>query len=137
MHEISAGTPRLDGYMDSAHRIDSLASGISFTTEAINCSAMAGYSVTVSCPATGSPVGTFKLQGCNDIETFKDNRTADSNLVNWFDVATAGDRITSVAVSGATCTELRDPHCRYRWFRVAWVASSGTIHATIKFEGKG
>ncbi len=126
----NAGSASIDGYA-----LDGYLSHGSLTSEAVYVGDCSGYSVTVSCPATGSPNGTAKLQGCNDAER-GNYRKSDAKLVNWFDVASGGDRLVSGSVTNASVVHLTDPNCRYRWFRVVYTRSSGIITITVKAQGK-
>lgn len=127
-------TPNLEGFAVGTNVIDGYTIATSFTTNPIPLHHFIGYSVTVSCPSTGSPVGTFKIQGCNDLE--RRDGQPDANLVNWFDIASGGDRVVSQAVSNATVGALSDPQCMYRWLRIVYTRTSGTITATIKLQRK-
>jgi hypothetical protein len=123
---------KLDGYQasnDPTYFIDGYVSSTSFNSAPVKVGRKWGYSLTLSCPATGTPSGTVKLQGCNDQERILD--VADSTMTNWFDLNGA-----SSAVSGASviCIEDRDPG--YRWIRVVYTASSGSITATIHLHTK-
>lgn len=123
---------RIDGYqnsVDPAYYIDGYVAAGSFTTEAIKVGRKTGYSLTFSCLSTGTPVGTIKLQLCNDIERVLD--TSDSLLTNWVDIDGATSPISGASV---ICFEDREP--AYRWMRLVYTRTSGSITATIRLHSK-
>lgn len=89
-----------------------------------------------SCPATGTPLGSFALQGSNDVSKQEGNNKPDSYLVNWstlsfYDEAT-GSTVQSKAVSGASSFMVSIPVVSPRWLRIVWTNTSGTIAPTIR-----
>lgn len=77
---------------------------------------------------TGTPTGTFSLQGSNDGGQF-DGQTL-TGVSNWTTISTqavaaAGNHMWNVANAG------------YRWVRVIYTATSGTGSVTGRFQGKG
>ena len=126
------GIPYLSGYSneDGYELLDYVAAG-DVTSEPIMLANWQGYSLTVSWPSTGSPAGTVKLQGCNDIE--RNWRHSDEeNLVNWFDI----DGATS-ELSSHTSITIEHPFARYRWLRMVYTRTSGEITITCKVQLKG
>lgn len=124
----------LDGYETGINTLDGYVVATSFNSSPGPIHRDLGISVSLSCPATGTPVGTLKLQGCNDIE--RRENVPDANLTNWFDVASGGNRVVSIAVSGAGVYNLTDPNAMYRWFRVVYTRTSGSITATVRVHVK-
>lgn len=123
---------KLDGYQQSVDPtwfIDGYVAAGSFTTAPIKIGRKLGWSATFSCPATGSPVGTIKVQLCNDEERILD--VADSNLTHWQN-ADGG----SSAVSGASTLCFEDRAPQYRWMRFVYTRSSGSCTATIHLHSK-
>ncbi len=127
-------TLALDGYAPGINKLDGYVAIGSFNSAPIPVARWTGYSLSVSCPSTGTPVGTVKLQGCNDMS--RNENVADALLVNWFDINSGGARIVSQAISSATVGGLSDPNAFYRWVRIAYTRSSGTITLTAKIQLK-
>lgn len=114
----------LDGYVASA----------SVTTNPICLNYAKGMSLSFSCPSTGSPVGTLKIQVTNDKEDFEGK--ADEKLVNWVDRPfvdlSSGNVVSSTAVSGATTIVIEDADIMWRWMRVVYTQSSGSCTMTLR-----
>lgn len=127
-------TPCLDGYAIGVNPLDGYVVATSFNSSAIPVHRDTGFSVALSCPSTGSPNGTVKLQACNDVE--RRENVPDANLTNWFDVASGGNRVVSASVTGPGVYHLTDPECMYRWLRVVYTRSSGSITATVRVHLK-
>lgn len=105
-----------------------------FVTKAIPVHRDFGFSASITLGAAGSPVGTVKLQGCNDLE--RRENIEDATVINWFDIATGGDRIVSGAVVAGGTLELKDPECMYRWLRLSYDFTSGAHTVTIRVSCK-
>lgn len=118
---MSDGSVLLDGYTSSA----------TITSDGIYLARIKGFSCTISCPSTGSPAGTVKLQGCNDKEANAE-RNDTTNLVHWFDVP-----LLTSAVSGASTIVLNDSQSMYRWVRMVYTPSGGSITITCRMQEKG
>ena len=80
---------------------------------------------------TGSPNGTFTLEGSND-EGAEETRLDQASITNWTTIATqaitsSGNHMFNVSGAG------------YRWVRLTWTdTSSGTSAMTVyRFNGKG
>lgn len=110
--------------------IDGYTSAVSITSDPIAVHNALGYSVQVSWPATGTPVGTFTIQASNDLEG--QFRKADSNLVNWFTLSG-----TSTASSVGTGAIISVPDVYYRWIRLVYTRSSGSITLSARAMLKG
>lgn len=104
-------------------------SSISFNSDPIPVHGVYGCSLQIVWPATGSPVGTFKLQSSNDVEAFY--MTPDASVVNWTDVT--GATVSIIAAGGTGTIEAFSAS---RWFRLAYTAGSGTgtfsVNSNIK-----
>lgn len=99
------------------------------TTDSMQLLDMVGYSIQVS--ITGTPNGTFKLQGSAD--KFSAQDAADATT--WVDIS---DSSVTVTTSGNFIINVTDVF--YNYVRVVYTdASSGasTATATITFNGKG
>lgn len=92
---------------------------------------IANYSVQITC--TGTPNGTFKLQGSNDFGA-KDNQPANASITNWADLS------ISQAVTASGSYMLEDADCGYRWVRLVWTDSSsggGSAVSSARYNVKG
>lgn len=103
-----------------------------------------------SCPATGTPNGTFAIQGSSDKSQYEGNpnggpngQPVDGNLLHWatlsfWDEAT-GAWVQSKAVSGASSYMFTFPITSARWVRMSWTNTSGSITPfavlTVKSDG--
>lgn len=87
-------------------------------------------SITLLCPSTGSPDGTFKLQGCNDQETVS-HGVGDINLVSWFDISGGSQAITGASLGSI---DYVDPATR--WIRAVYTPNSGSITLTLVIQLK-
>jgi hypothetical protein len=69
---------------------------------------------------TGTPAGSFKLQGSNDLGN--PNASGESqryaNVTNWTDIA---DSEQTISAAGNHLYEVRD--ASYNWIRIVWTAS--------------
>ena len=96
--------------------------------------------VQVSCPATGTPSGSFAFQGSLDASAQENRRLPDVNLVNWgtlsfFDEAT-GVTVQSKTVSGAQSFIATIQVVSPRWIRFAWTNTSGQASLTVRAQEK-
>lgn len=123
-------------YGDAAFKFDALVISATTTTTALPCRHLRSISAAISCPATGSPSYTAKLQGSNDQSLGQNQDIADSNVSNWFDVPTGGNRVVSVAIAAAGTFILSDDSCAYRWYRLVLTKTSGSMTTTITVQGK-
>lgn len=92
-----------------------------------------GYAIQVV--MTGTPTGTFKLQGSCDPATQGPGGANENNPSNWSDIAN-----TSQAVSGAGTYMWNINEIYYNWVRLVYTdGSSGMSTATFNatFNGKG
>lgn len=103
----------------------------SFSSEPIYIGDIYGFSVQFSCPATGSPNGSFTLQYSDDIERNQDG-TPGSLVANWVNIP----NVTAITASGSAVLDIREAVCYARWLRVVYTASSGSITATVKVNMK-
>lgn len=121
-----------EGATDAAKLDGTLAVATTFNTNPINMSNHEGFSVLITVPATGTPNGTFKIQASNDPGKSILGQVDYTSITNWVDIASGGDRIVSVAVAGATGVFLMDPLAMYKWVRVVYTRTSGSITPTVK-----
>lgn len=121
-----------EGATDAAKLDGSLAVPTNFNTNPVNISNHEGFSVLITVPATGTPNGTFKLQCSNDNGKSILGQVDYSAITNWVDIASGGDRVVSVAVAGAGGVYLIDPLAMYKWVRVVYTRTSGSITPTVK-----
>lgn len=99
------------------------------TSNAIWLAHIVNYSIQVT--VTGSPNGTFKLQGSNDYGA-KDSQNP--NIANWADLS------IDQAVTASGSYMLSDSDCGYRWVRLVWTDSSsagGSEIGEVRFNVKG
>jgi hypothetical protein len=105
-----------------------------FTSTPVNVGTVDDYQFVFSCPATGSPNITIKLQGCNDMA--RQASDPDSNLVNWFDLyftpSAGGSPANTWTLSGASSLDLQEVKCTYPWMRMVCTINSGSVIATAK-----
>lgn len=106
-----------------------------FTAQPILVEKVGTLSIQFSCPVTGAPLGSFSLQGSNDVSKQEGNNKPDLNLVNWstlsfFDEAT-GATVQTKAVAGASSFVVSITAVSPRWLRIVWTNTSGTITPTI------
>lgn len=123
---------KLDGFqqsVDPTKEIVGYTTSGSFTSAPIKVGRKTGYSMTLSCPATGSPVGNVSIEICNDEERALD--VADETLVNWLPVDDGDEDLSGASI---ICLEDREP--KYRWMRIVYTRSSGSITATINLHLK-
>lgn len=124
---------QLDGYSVGVNKLDGYQAVDTFNTMPVAIHRDLGFAVAVTCPATGSPQGTVKIQACNDTNGVYTNEfLATDDLVNWIDVPSGGNRVVSGSINGASAVILTDPEPMYRWFRVVYTRTSGTITVTMK-----
>lgn len=122
--------------------LDGYANGTaSFTTVPVSVGGCDRYSVVFSCPSTGTPSGTFALQGCDDKSHRGEGGGPDANLINWFpielQIVTTGVWSSSFTVSGQTQLTLIDPFVSYSWVRGVYTAASGSLTVTLKGHKRG
>lgn len=112
----------------------------STTAEPILVERVGSLALHVSCPATGSPNGSFAIQGTNDASDQEGNMKPNTKLVNWatlsfFDEAT-GLVVQSKAVVGAQSVIASIPVVTVRWLRFVWTNTNGSALLTVKPETK-
>lgn len=132
--KLDDGYSTHDGYSPTA--LDGYTTSASFNSWPVELSE--GVSITVYAPSTGSPVGTLKLQGCNESGSFTVGKPPSS--ATWFDVSTANfcsaDSSVSVTASGITqAYNLKDLPCK--WIRLVYTRTSGSITVTAKATKRG
>jgi hypothetical protein len=96
--------------------------------------------IQVSCPATGTPNGSFAIQGSNDQSKEEVINKPDTYLVNWcplsfLDEAT-GATVQSKAVAGAQSFLATIAVTGPRWVRFSWTNTSGTANLTVRAQVK-
>ncbi len=97
------------------------------------------YRLVFTCPATGAPVGSVKLQACID-EATSSIMTPTVELVNWTDLSfsiNGGAFSVGQAVNSATNVVLDENRCNYGWVRMVYTATSGLVSPTVKMRMKG
>jgi hypothetical protein len=117
----------------------SAAQATSWTSSPIYVGNAQLYSLVLTCPSTGSPVGTVKLQACDDRARVA-SQMPDPRLTNFYDLVfydASGNQVTSQAVSGASTIAFEETACAYRWVRVVYTATSGSITPTVSLQVKG
>lgn len=83
---------------------------------------------------TGTPNGTLKLQGSNDLGA-KDGLQSTVSITNWSDISGASESVTA---AGDVIFNIEN--AGYRWFRLVWTESSSGSPSTItsaRFNVKG
>lgn len=114
----------------SGQNIDGYSTSGSFSSNPIAIHGVYGYSLGFIWPATGSPVGTVKVQHSVDFE-LDAQMIPDGNVVNWTDVPSA--TISVIAGGGNGIIEVFSAS---RWMRLVYTAGSGSIIATARFHAK-
>lgn len=149
--QLSLQFPASDGYsLPSTERssteglpLDGYTISASFNSAPVFIGRILGYCLVVSCPSTGSPSATVKVQGCVDIpkKNSLNEEQPDTGLVQWFDVALPDPRTNNIAVSqtisGASTAVFLETTAMYRWLRLVWTNSSGSALVTAHLEIKG
>lgn len=125
---------KLDGYVQSAN----------FYSQPQMMKSVDNWSLIFTCPATGSPNGTLQIQASND-EGAKENSSgaqSDPSISNWVNLYFWNDAtstfVNSLAVSGASSVLIEENNCTYRWMRIFWTNTSGSITPTavhLQFKG--
>jgi hypothetical protein len=123
-----------DGPPDTASPLDgTVAFSATFTTAAVWLGQAKSFAVVLTCPSTGAPVGTVKLQASVD-NARNDITTPDAAVSRWYDLTftdeSTGLPVTSQAVSGASTIVFEELAAGYRWFRLVWTRGSGNITPT-------
>ena len=85
-------------------------------------------SITAKWLSAGSPVGTFVIEGSNDLGAVAD-------IVNWFDLT---PQVAPALPNASAATEftVNIPKFGFRWLRVRYVRTSGTSTLTVIVVGK-
>lgn len=102
-----------------------------------------GYTVVISCPSTGTPNATCKLQGCIDPARGEKGDLPDAGLANavWWDLDLLDPQTNTTSVtrtiSGATTAVFMEDSCMYRWIRLVWTNTSGSAVVTARIQFKG
>lgn len=100
-------------------------SSISFNTDPMPIHGVYGYSLQISWPATGSPVGVFKIQHSDDPEMFE--MQIDPSITTWTDVTNATVSVTAGGGNG-----IIEVFSASRWVRLVYTAGSGTGTFTVR-----
>lgn len=133
-----------DGITSSNDKLDGYTLSQNFYTVPVMVKSIDGWSIIFSCPATGSPSGTLVVQASND-EGSKENSSggqADASMTNWYNLYFWNDVtaawVNSLTVSGASSIFIEDSDCTYRWLRLFWTNTSGSITPTaVHLQLKG
>ncbi len=107
-----------DGYVDG-----------SLTTNAYDLSHMTLVSITATLSGGHSPVGSLKLQGCND------SGRNGSVLTNWFDITAPVSSVSAVSDDGSTTWNYTN--IGYKWIRLVYTRSSGFATFLVRCNVKG
>lgn len=89
-----------------------------------------GFAITAIC--TGSPVGTFKLQGSTDHGAVVPNTAPAVDSASWNDISGSSQ---SISASGNVTWNFNGVF--YKWVRVIYTASSGSGSVTATANAKG
>ena len=120
--------------------IDGYVSAGTIVSNAISLKHVYGFSVSCSWPTTGTPVGTFTLECCNDIESPTDQYPyAQTTLTNWVTIASSSQLSSAgVAITPSTLSSVvwNYSNTMYRFFRIKYIPSSGTITLTARVQIK-
>lgn len=130
-----------DGYTSNGNTLDSSSTINAATSYSvpIPLDSVDRYRVHFTCPSTGSPVGSVKLQASVDAAPDMSNVPSGANEPNWVDLSFAtssGGIQTSFAINGAASYSLDENACNYLWVRMVLTLTSGTIAPTVKLVGK-
>lgn len=81
---------------------------------------------------TGTPVGTFKLQGSCD-KGYLEPSGVVTGVTNWTDLT----GFSQAAGGGVGTVQFVESQVGYRWVRIVYTAgsSTGTVNATISIKG--
>jgi hypothetical protein len=99
------------------------------TSDPLWLSHIVNYSIQAT--VSGTPNGTFKLQGSND---FGGKDSSSAIIANWADLS------IEQAVTAAGSYILQDKDCGYKWVRLVWTDSSSGASSEIealRFNVKG
>lgn len=134
--------PDADGFSQSAaaNQLDGYVVSASFNSAPFSIQQAQGYCVQVTCPSTGSPVGTVKIQGSCDRSRLGYEQP-DSKLVNWFDIGfidqSTGAPFTSQNLSTTVPVVFQDSSAFYQWIRIVVTMASGSATLSVKVSWKG
>lgn len=122
------GVNVLDGYQAAA----------SFTS----CPLMVKSADAFSLQLDGYGFGTFAVQVSNDKPNLHaDGMTPDAGLANWttlyFWSQASQAWVTSVTASGSFSFLIEEDRCTYRWIRLVYTRTSGTLTITARAQLKG
>lgn len=125
---------------DGLHYDGTLTKGANFFTQPLLTKAVGTLSIQFTCTATGTPLGSFAIQGSDDISLQESFEKSDTNVKNWstlsfFDEG-AGATVQTKAVSGAVSYIVTIPVVSSRWIRFAWTNTSGTVAPVITASGR-
>lgn len=124
-------TPHLDGYSNTGeYFLENFTSLGDVTSEPMYFAEYSGYCIVVTWTTSGSPVGTFKLQGCVDRSDLNYDEP-DDTLVNWFDI-----NGSSASTVGNTGIAYEESFANYRWIRLIYTRGSGSITLSVSTQPK-
>lgn len=114
---------------------DLVLSGTDMTSDITSDPVWLGHIMVLSVQTvyTGTPNGTLKLQGSNDLGSISGSKPI-TGITNWTDLGVSD----SVSAAGSTMFNVADTG--YRWFRLVWEDSSSGNPSTItsaRFNVKG
>ena len=99
------------------------------TSDPVWLAHIANYSVQVT--VSGTPNGSFKLQGSND---FGGKDASSSSITNWSDLS------IEQVITASGSYMLSDANCGYKWVRLVWTNSTsggGSEISSARFNVKG
>lgn len=122
----------LEGFQqsgDPTKHIINYSSASSFNSAPMKVGRKIGFSFQMTVANSGSPIGHIYLQKSDDEERSLD--VADASLVNWVTIQDSQGTSLDNAVTQDMLINFEDRSPMYRWLRVVYVASSGTITTTM------
>lgn len=133
-----AGT---DGVQTSTTLLDgNSAQAASFNSSGFFVGRAEQFNVRIQVPATGSPSGSFKIQGSID-KPYGNGDLPDKAVADWYDLyflkpSDASIYSTQTVTSSGGTFGFSMPVCTDRYIRVVWTRVSGSISPTVKVQYK-
>lgn len=119
--------------------IDGYVAATDVVSNPISLKHVYGFSVTASWTTAGSPVGTFTLEACNDIENPTDYAPTYPTLTHWVTIAgssLASSAGASISPSSDLCLTWNYSNTMYRFVRIRYARTSGTITLSERLQMK-
>jgi hypothetical protein len=95
--------------------------GASFNSDPVYVGGAPGFSIQAVTSSSSSPVGTFKLQASNDLQT--------GSVTNYTDIPDS-----DIAVSGDAVDMWDVMDHQYKWVRVVYTRTSGTATVSARIN---